>query len=108
MLSQLPSLAKTVAQSRDRFAWFSDRPPSFTSELELSEADIAAARNARTALGNRIENIDAVSPGGPALDRPRECGLGVTYVDGWRSRSVPETNRRDESCRRTAASSRVE
>jgi hypothetical protein len=42
-------LAKTVAQSRDRSPWFSDRPPSFTAELELSEADIAAARNARTA-----------------------------------------------------------
>jgi very-short-patch-repair endonuclease len=55
-------LAKSVAQSRKRFAWFADRPRRFTTDLDFADGDIAALRTARIALGSRIEHIDAVLP----------------------------------------------
>ena len=55
-------LAKTVAQSRKRFAFFTDRPSQFTADLDFTEADIDALQKARITLGSRIEHIDAALP----------------------------------------------
>src|SRR5262249_10889046 len=55
-------LAKSVSQSRERFAWFTDRPNRFSFDLDFTEADITELRNARVALGSRIEHISAVLP----------------------------------------------
>lgn len=55
-------LAKFVVQSRERFAWFLDRPSAFSSSLPFDEADIAALRGVRKSLGKRIHYIDAQLP----------------------------------------------
>src|SRR5262249_49350035 len=55
-------LGKSVAQSRERFAWFTDRPNRFSSDLDFGETDISALRQARIALGKRIEHINSVLP----------------------------------------------
>lgn len=68
-LSQVPGtaykpadLAKYVAESRERFRWFTDRPTNFASDLNFADEDIAALQSARMELGSRIEHIDAVLP----------------------------------------------
>src|SRR5262249_6467607 len=55
-------LGKLVAQSRERFAWFSDRPNRFSSDLDFTELDVSALHRARVALGSRLEHIDAILP----------------------------------------------
>ncbi len=62
MKAKPADLAKSVAQSRERFSWFADRPRRFTSDLNFTEIEIAALRKARIALGKRIEHINAVLP----------------------------------------------
>jgi very-short-patch-repair endonuclease/transcription elongation GreA/GreB family factor len=62
MTAKPADLARYVAQSRERFAWFADRPRRFTPDLDFTEVDIAVLRAARIALGSRIEHIDAVLP----------------------------------------------
>jgi very-short-patch-repair endonuclease len=60
--SKSPSeLAKFVAGSRERFAWFTDRP-SNASRTAPSDEQIATLRAARIALGGRLEHLDAVLP----------------------------------------------
>jgi REase_MTES_1575/AAA domain len=55
-------LAKSVSQSRERFAWFADRPNRFSSDIEVTEPEISKLRAARIALGNRIEHFNASLP----------------------------------------------
>jgi very-short-patch-repair endonuclease len=55
-------LGKSVAQSRERFAWFTDRPNRFSSDVDFGEIDISTLRKARVTLGKRIEHIKAVLP----------------------------------------------
>jgi very-short-patch-repair endonuclease len=55
-------LAQFVAQARQRFAWFTDRPVQFTAELDIDDQEIAELRSARVKLANRIEHISATLP----------------------------------------------
>jgi very-short-patch-repair endonuclease len=55
-------LAKSVARSREHFKWFVDRPRRFSTDLDFTDADIAALRTARVSLGVRIEHIEAMLP----------------------------------------------
>jgi hypothetical protein len=68
-LSHVPGTASTpaelatyVTESRERFAWLTDRPANYASELDFTDEDMAALRSARIEIGNRIEHIDAVLP----------------------------------------------
>ena len=55
-------LAKFVAQTRQRFEWFTDRPAQFTTESNIDDQEIAALRSARLKLADRIEHINGVLP----------------------------------------------
>ena len=55
-------LAKLVAEERQRFAWFIDRPVHFTSDLDIGDQAIAELRAARVKLADRIEHINASLP----------------------------------------------
>ena len=55
-------LAKLVAEKRQRFAWFIDRPVHFTSDLSIDDQVVADLRAARIKLGDRIEHIKAILP----------------------------------------------
>jgi hypothetical protein len=55
-------LAHFVAQARQRFEWFTDRPAQFTADLKIDDQEIAGLRSARLELAGRIEHINATLP----------------------------------------------
>jgi very-short-patch-repair endonuclease len=55
-------VARFVAQARQRFAWFTDRPIQFTADLNIDDQEIAGLRSARLKLSGRIEHINATLP----------------------------------------------
>jgi hypothetical protein len=55
-------VARFVAQARQRFAWFTDRPVQFTADLNIDDQEIAGLRSARLKLAGRIEHINATLP----------------------------------------------
>lgn len=55
-------LAAAVVAERGKYEWFDDRPPVFSAASTISDEMIARARDARIALGARIEHFQARLP----------------------------------------------
>lgn len=68
-------LAQRLVSEREAFRWFVDRPSRFTSETELSEADIAAIRTSRRRVGKLIDHLGAVVPSPADLPTPENIRM---------------------------------
>jgi very-short-patch-repair endonuclease len=77
----LPSeLAERIVRNRDRFDWFSDRPePRDSQALTFGDADVAAARSARKALGRDLDYLGARIPS--ISDLPDAATLASVHRD---------------------------
>jgi hypothetical protein len=77
----LPSeLAVRIVRERDRHSWFSDRPrPSDPQNLKFGDADVAAARAARKALGPHLDYLAAALPS--ISDLPDAAALASIHQD---------------------------
>jgi very-short-patch-repair endonuclease len=80
-------LAELVAGSRERFAWFTDRPPAPATSA-ATDQQIAALRAARIALGTRLEHIDALLPS--VHDLPDGTAISVLHDDLVRAAQFSE------------------
>ncbi len=78
----LPSeLAERIVRERDRFDWFSDRPGSSGDPqgLRFGDPDVAAARNARKALGRDLDYLAGTLPS--IADLPDAATLASIHQD---------------------------
>ena len=55
-------LAAAIVRDTAQFAWFTDRPATFTHDLSITTADIATLKQARQIVGARLDEIDAALP----------------------------------------------
>ncbi len=77
----LPSeLAERIVRERDQYDWFTDRPgPSDAHDLGFGDADLAAMRNARRALGHDLDYLTATLPS--VSDLPDAATLASVHQD---------------------------
>ena len=87
-------LADLVAGSRERFAWFTDRPTDAATRAP-SDADMAALRAARIAAGTRIEHLAALLP--PVDDLPDGNAVGALHDDLIRAAQLGEHAAQDRA-----------
>ncbi len=72
-LAERPAdLARKLAGSRERHAWFTDRPTAFASETDLTDADIEALRDARRAASAFLDHGEAAPPPAESLPDTRQ------------------------------------
>ena len=69
-------VARRLLATREQTRWFTDRPELFRDETHLADADMAALGDARAAVADILDHIDA--------DLPPLAGLpGVAAVLSW-------------------------
>ena len=90
-------LAKFVAQSRQRFEWFTDSPTSFTSELDFGDNEVALLRSARLKIGNLIEHLETVLPS--TNDLPDGSAIAILHENLIHAEDHSKIAAQDESLR---------
>jgi very-short-patch-repair endonuclease len=72
-------LAAAVVASGDKYSWFVDRPTVFAADAALTDDDISRVRQARLALGARIEHLSVELPS--VADLPSGHALANLHMD---------------------------
>lgn len=88
-------LAKVVVADRDMHAWFVDRPITFAADAGLDDGDLARIREARIALGSRIEHLNANLPS--TSDLPSGRAVANLHADIQRADALNAQAAKDAS-----------
>jgi very-short-patch-repair endonuclease len=72
-------VAQRIVRERDVFAWFTDRPTRFASEVSVTDEGVLQLRDARRRSGTHLEHLDADLPS--AADLPDGAALELCHVD---------------------------
>ncbi|PZA11562.1 DNA helicase [Rhodopseudomonas palustris] len=88
-------LAAAVVASGDKYSWFVDRPAVFSANAAFDDDDLARIRDARLALGARIEHLRADLPS--VADLPSGRALANLHLDIQRADALNAEAAKDSS-----------
>lgn len=88
-------LAQSIVEQKARFDWFVDRPSQFAKEVNFGDADISTLREARRALGKRLEFVGAKLPA--IQDLPDAATVARWHEDILAAARYAESAMRDQA-----------